>query len=200
MYTLKIILISSIFLFIPILCAAQSMDFELSAGDTSVAADVGYRKPLPTGYMKVGLSGVYTDDDSKEYQWGGIKLLVGNDYLQPGLSAEIGVKALLGSAEENQFSGDIGLLAFTGRAGYLFPRHIIPVPLQIFGGLSYAPDPLTFIDAERFLELELGVGLRIMQNASVMLSLHSYDIDFDEEPTDWSLDDEVLRLSLVMHF
>ncbi len=196
MKTLKLIPMSFIFLFIPILCAAQSMDFELSAGDTSVAADVGYRKPLPSGYMKVGLSGVYTDDDSMEYHWGGIKLLVGNDYLQPGLSAEIGVKALLGSAEENWFSGDIGLLAFTGRADYIFPRYMIPVPLQVFGGLSYAPDPLTFIDAERFLEFELGVGLHVMQNASVMLSLHSYDIDFDE----WSLDDEVVRLSLVMYF
>ena len=182
------------------ICAAQSMEFDLSAGTTSVAGGVQFRKPLATGFMKIGLSGVCTDDDDMEYQWGNLSFVVGSDTLAPGLSVEVGLKGIFGSAEDNGYSGDVGAAAFTGRAGYIFPRRIMPVPLEVFGGVAYAPEPLSFMDTESYTEIFLGAGLRIIENASVVISLHSYEVEMEEGPGDWELDDEVIRAGVVLRF
>lgn len=179
---------------------AQSMDFDLKAGSSSVAGGASYLKPLNSGYMKLGISGVYSDDDTTSYQWGSLHLLVGSDTLSPGLQAEVGLKGIFGSAEERSHSGDIGVLAFTGRLGYIFPRRIIPIPLEVFGGLSYAPDPLSYMDTESYMELMLGIGIRIIDQASLEISFHQYDIDMEEGPGSWELDDSEVRFGISMRF
>lgn len=179
---------------------AQSMDFELKAGSSSVAGSASLVKPLYSGYLKVGVSGVYSDDDTTSYQWGGVHLLVGSNTLSPGLQAEVGLKGIFGSAEERSYSGDIGALAFTGRIGYLFPRRAIPIPLEVFGGLSYAPKPLSFMDTESYMDLVLGIGIRIIDQASLEISFHQYDIDMEEGPGSWELDDSEVRFGISMRF
>ena len=196
----KIILTLAIWLSLSGLCFAQNLEFDLSAGTTSVAGGIQYRKPLATGFMKVGMSGIYTDDDDKEYQWGAMKFVVGSDSMVKGLSAEVGLKGIFGSAEDNGLSGDVGAAAFTINAVYLIPSRAIPLPIEVFGGVTYAPETLSFMDAEEYLEITLGAGVRIVENASIVLSLHSYKVDLDAGPVKWSLDDDVLRLGVVMRF
>ena len=180
--------------------AAESMDFELKAGSSSVAGSINYRKPLYDGYMKTGISGVYSDDDATEYQWGAIHLLVGNDTLAPGLWGEVGFKGIFGSAEERGYSGDIAVVAFTGNLGYVFPSYLIPVPLEVFGGLTFAPDPLAFMDASTYSEFTIGVGVHLIQQASIEISYHAYGIEFDEGPGQWDLDDNAVRFGITMRF
>jgi hypothetical protein len=176
---------------------AQSMDFELNAGSSSLAGGIFYERALSSGYMKYGISGVYSDDDDTDYQWGAFQVLVGSDTLTPGLRAEVGFKALYGSAEDHIYSGDIGAIAFTGRVGYLLTT---PLPLELFGGLSYAPGPLTFLDADAYSELTLGIGLRLIQQASIEISYHAYNVDMDEGPGSWNLDENAVRFGIRMSF
>ncbi|MEJ2037323.1 MAG: hypothetical protein P8X55_00120, partial [Desulfosarcinaceae bacterium] len=131
-------------------------------GSSSIAGGAAYRSPLSSGYMKVGLSGVYTDDDDTEYHIGSLRFVVGNDTLTPGLSIEAGLQGLFGSAEEDDNSGDIGAGAFTARVGYTFPRRLVPIPLEVFGGATYAPEPLSFMDLDEYKEINLGVGVQII--------------------------------------
>jgi hypothetical protein len=152
---------------------------------------------LTSGYLKYGITGVYNDDDDADYQWGTFQVLVGSDTLTPGLWAEVGLKALYGSAEEGLYSGDIGAVAFTGRMGYLLP---LQFPVEVFGGLSYAPGPLSFLDSESFSEITIGIGLRIIQNAGIEISYHAYNVEMEEGPGSWEFDDSAVRFGISMHF
>lgn len=180
--------------------AAESMDFELTAGSSSVAGSVNFRKPLYSGYMKTGISAVYSDDDSTEYQWGAIQLLVGSETIAPGVWGEVGLKAIFGSAEERGHSGDIAVVAFTGNLGYVFPSYLVPIPIELFGGLTYAPEPLAFLDTSTYSEFTIGVGIHLIQQASIEVSYHAYGIEFDEGPGKWDLDDNAVRFGITMRF
>lgn len=180
--------------------SAQSTELELMAGTNSIAGGVAFRRPLSSGYMKFGVSGVITDDDDTEYQLGNVKFVVGNETLAPGLSIEAGLQGIFGTAEEHNNSGDVAAAAFTARVGYFFPKRLIPIPLEVFGGFTYSPGPLTFMDLEEYSEINLGVGVQIIPNASVQLTYHSYDMEINEGGRTFTVDDTALRLGLVMRF
>jgi hypothetical protein len=182
------------------LCAAQSLELDLSAGTTSVSGGAHYKSYMESGYFRIGASGVYTDDDETEYKWGAMNLMVGSDTLVPGLSCDVGLRGIFGSADDASFSGDVGALGFTGTAGYLFPRNMIPVPVEIFGGLTWAPRSLTFMDTEDYFELNAGIGFRIIQSASIVGTYTKYDVEMESGPGDWTLSDDVYRVGLVMRF
>ena len=181
--------------------AQQSTEAELMAGTDSVAGGIAFRRPMYSGYTKIGFSGVYADDDDTKYQLGNARFVVGNDTLSQGLSIEAGLQGIFGSAEEDDNTGDVGAIAFTARVGYLFPRRLVPIPLEIFGGFTYAPEPLSFIDLDEYKEINLGVGVHIIPNASIQLSYHSYEMKMDEDDDgEWTVDDDSIRLGLVMRF
>jgi hypothetical protein len=182
------------------LCWGDGWEANLNAGNTSAIGGVHYKKELATGYMKTGVSGLYTDDDDLEYKWVELSFAVGRENIQPGLTCEVGFRGLFGDAEESSFSGDVGALAFDGYIGYLFPSRAMPLPLEVFGGLSYAPEVLSFRDTEDYFSYRFGVGLRIVQNASVILEYSAFDMDMEAGPIPWNLDDHVIRLGLEMRF
>lgn len=181
-------------------CLADSWEANLNAGNTSLLGGLHYKKDLPSGYMKTGLSGLYTDDDDLEYKWVQAKFAVGSDNIRRGLTIEVGVDGILGDAEERGFSGDVGAIPFTGYIGYTFPRRVMPLPLEVFGGLSYAPEVLSFRDTENYLSYRFGVGAEVVPNASVRLEYQYYDMDMEDGPGTWNMDDSVIRASLVLRF
>ena len=182
------------------LCAAQSLELSLDAGSKSLSAGAHYRYDLYNGYLKAGLVGIYTDDGGTEYKWGALRVVAGNDTILEGLTCEVGVKGLLGDAENASHSGDVGAMGFTIHAGYTFPKKLIPIPIEVFSDLTYAPDLLSFQDTEKYLEGSIGVGVHIIKNASLTLTYTAYDVDMENGPGDWSLDEEVLRAGIVMRF
>lgn len=181
-------------------CAAESWEFGLTAGEKSVSGGVHYKSYLESGYYRIGASGIYTDDSDTEYKLGSLDLTVGSDTMVPGLNCEVGLRGIYGSGDDDGNSGDIGAVAFTGSAGYLFPPDMIPIPIEIFGGLTWAPGPLTFEDAEMYLEVNIGIGVHIMRNASIVASYTNYHIEMDSGSGDWTLEDDLFKLGLVMRF
>jgi hypothetical protein len=179
---------------------ADGYETELTAGNTSIQAGIHYKKELANGFWKAGAAGLYTDDDDTEYQWLELDFSVGSDTLKPGLTAEVGIKGIIGDAEENRFSGDVGALAFSGQVGYVFSPNNIPTPLEVFAGLTYAPEIMSFRDTEDFLAYYFGIGVRIVQNASIILKYSAYDVDMEAGPGEWDLDENAIRLGLVMRF
>jgi len=182
------------------LCRADGWEANLNAGTTSVYGGLHYKKDLNNGYLKSGISGLYTDDDNTEYKWAEAKITVGSENVSSGLNLEAGFAGIFGDAEDQGFSGDVGAVAFTGYACYLFPRRVMPVPLEVFGGLTYAPEVLAFRDTETYLSYRLGIGARVVSNASVFVEYQHYDVDMEAGPGSWNLDDDVVRLGLTMRF
>jgi len=188
------------FVLMSAVCSANSLELDLTAGSTSVSGGVHYKNYVESGYFRVGGSVVHTDDDEVEYTIGSLDLTVGSDTLMPGLSCDVGLRGIYGTAEDGNVSGDVGALGFTGGVGYLFPSDMIPIPVEVFGGLTWAPGPLAFIDTEDYLEFNAGVGVRIIRNASIVASYTHYRIEMESGPGDWTLKDDVFRLGLAMRF
>lgn len=182
------------------ICKAQSFEFSLDAGSKSIHASADYRKNMDNGYLETGISGLFTDDDDIEYKWGVLKISAGNDTLVQGLRCEIGLKGIFGSAEDAPRSGDVGALAFAIHAGYTFPKTILPIPIEIFSDLTYAPDPLSFQDTKAFTELRIGLGVHIINNASLYINYAAYSVDMKNGPGDWTLDEGVIRAGVAMRF
>ena len=181
-------------------CEAESLELELTAGESTVAGGVHYKSYIDSGYYRIGGSAIYTDDSDTEYKLGSLDLTVGSDTLLPGLNCDVGLRGIYGTADEGSNSGDIGAVAFTGSAGYLFPSDMIPVPIEIFGGVTWAPGSMTFEYAENYLEYSVGVGVRIIRNASIAASYTKYRVKMDSGPGDWTFDDDFFRIGLVMRF
>ena len=179
---------------------ANSYEADLSAGNTSIQGGLHFKRNVSNGFWKAGASGLYTDDDETEYKWATLDFMVGSDTLRPGLSCEVGVKTILGDAEDNHYSGDVGALAFAGQVSYVFPTGNIRMPFEVFGGITYAPEIMSFRDTERYLDYFFGFGVHIVQNASVFCKFTAYDIDMEKGPGSWDLDHNAIRIGLMMHF
>lgn len=197
---LKTAAIVLICLMMATVCAAESLELDLTAGESTVSGGVHYKGYIDSGYYRFGGSGVYTDDHDTEYTLGSLDLTVGSDVVVPGLNCEVGLRGIYGTADEEERSGDIGAVAFTGSAGYLFPPDMIPIPIEVFGGLTWAPEPLAFEEAETYLEFNIGVGVHIMRKASIVASYTNYHIEMDSGPGDWTLDDDLFQVGLSMRF
>jgi hypothetical protein len=181
-------------------CLAAGYDADLTVGSDSIEGGMHYMKDLANGFWRAGGSALYTDDDDMEYKWLELDFTVGSETLAPGLTCDVGLKAVAGDAEDRGYSGDVGAAAFVGRIGYLFPRQNTPVPVEVFSGFAYAPEIMSFRDTEEYLAFYIGVGVRIVQNASIILKYNSYDVDLETNNIPWELDDSNIRLGLVMRF
>jgi len=196
-----------ILLLVMILCGfavesglAAGWDADLTVGSDSIEGGLHLKRDLANGFWRAGGSALYTDDDNTEYKWLEADFAVGSETLAPGMTCDVGVKGVVGEADDGGFSGDVGALAFAGRINYLFPRQNTPVPVEVFAGFAYAPEIMSFRDTEEYLAYHVGVGVRIVQNASIILKYNSYDVDFETRNIPWDLDDSNIRLGLVMRF
>lgn len=179
---------------------AAGLDADLTVGNDSIEGGLHYKKDLADGFWRAGGSALYTDDDDMEYKWVELDFTVGSETLAPGMTCDVGVKGIMGDAEDGGNSGDVGAAAFAGRIGYLFPRQNTPVPVEVFAGFAYAPEIMSFRDTEEYLAFHIGVGVRIVQNATIILKYNSYDVDLETGNRPWELDDSNIRLGLVMRF
>jgi len=181
-------------------CWADGYDADLTVGNTSIEGGFHLKKDLDNGFWRAGGTALYTDDNDTDYKWLELDFTVGSETMQPGLTCEVGLKGVGGDGEDNGLEGDIGVLAFAGRVGYVFPQHGMPVPVEVFAGIAYAPEILSFRDSEQYLAYQIGVGVRIVQNASIVLKYNAYDVDMNSEGRDWDINNSNIRFGLVMRF
>lgn len=182
-------------------CWADGYEGALAVGSGSIRGDFQIVKSMADGFWKTGVSGVYTEKSEKKYKWGELGFRVGSDVLQPGLTCEVGLKGLLGKAERNVFSGDVGALAFTGRISYDFAQQmVLPGAFEVFMDLDYANDILSFQDTENYVGLCFGIGVPLFQHAAVFMDYSIYDMDMTSGPGHWNMEDDLFRVGLSMSF
>lgn len=197
--TVLIFLLAS--LFISSHCWADGYEGTLAVGSGSLRGDFQIVRDMADGFWKTGVSGLYTEEDETEYKWGELGFMVGSDLLHPGLTCEVGLKGLLGKAEENGFSGDVGAIAFSGRASYDFAQQMaLPGSFEVFMGLDYANDILSFQDTDDYLAFHLGLGVPLFQHAAVVMEYSVYNMDMTSGPGRWELDDDLFRIGLSLKF
>ena len=181
-------------------CWADEYEIEFMAGNTSTTGGVHYQNDLSSGFVKIGGSGVYVDDEDLEYKWLSLDFTVGNATLLNGLTCEVGITGLYGDAEDNGYSSDVGTIAFTGKVGYVVPDGLLPIPLEAFGRITYAPASITFADTDKYIAYEFGGGLRIVQYASVYAKYTICDLDLIADSHAWNLADNTIQMGVIFRF
>jgi hypothetical protein len=183
------------------ICLARPTELHLDASNESLSAGGHICSNLEQGYIKTGIMGVYADDDDEtEFKWGGIRVVAGNDTIVKGLTCEVGLFGLVGDAKYRTRSGDIGALAFSIQGKYLFPEHVVRIPIEVFNRIAYAPNLLSFLDTERFFEFSLGAGVQVIKNALVTLTYTRHQVDLDSEQSSWDLDENIIRAGIMIRF
>lgn len=179
---------------------ADGFDADLSVGNNSIEGGFHLRNDLKNGFWRAGGNVLYTDDNNTDYKWAEADFTVGSETLQPGLTCELGLKGVMGDAEDKNDSGDVGAMAFAGRVGYLLPIPNIPVPIEVFASFAYAPEIMAFRDTEQYLAFQTGVGFHIIQNAAIILKYNAYDVDMESNGRKWDISNSNIRIGLSMRF
>lgn len=195
-------IIAVLILTLPAICSAESWDLNLSAGGDSIIGGIHYKSYLETGYFRIGGSGVFVSEDDSDFSLGQADFTVGSDTMMPGLNVDVGLSAVMGTAsdDDDDTSGDVGAVGFLVSMNYLFPPEMIPIPLEIFGGATWAPGPLSFADTENYREIQAGVGVRIIKNASIIFTYRNYHIEMEKDKEDWDFDHGTYQIGIVMRF
>ncbi len=181
-------------------CWAEGFDADLTVGNTSIEAGFHVKNDVTDGFWRAGGTVLHTDDDETEYKWLELDFTVGSQTLAPGLTCEVGLKGVMGDAEDKRDSGDVGAAAFAGRVGYVLPIPDMPDLIEVFGSVAYAPEILSFRDTEEYLAFQTGIGFHIVKNAMIVVKYNLYDVDMDSDGRKWDIDNSNLRFGLVMRF
>lgn len=193
-------LMAVLILMIPTISTAESWDLSLSAGNDSVIAGIHKKSYLDTGYMRIGGNGIFLDDDETEANLGKFDFTVGTDTLMPGMNVDIGLFTALGSVSEDNDEGDVGTVGFTLSASYFFSADTTGIPIEIGAAYAWGPESLAFADSENYCEFSVSLGVRVMSNASILLSYVNYDMDMETDDRDWNVGYDTYQLGLVMRF
>ena len=179
---------------------AQTFTAFLNAGSSTIQAGLDIEHTLDQGYMRTGLSGFHFNHDH-----GKIKMLeghvaIGNDILMEGLTGELGIKGLIGTADKRNREGDLGSLGFMIGGIYQLPINVFPVSTKIFAEMSWTPGPLAFIDMDGYFDMKAGVDVFIVEHAAMEFSYQRYNMDMTEGPGDWTRKENIFTIGVKLKF
>ena len=176
--SLKTILAATTIIFLLAVSApAQAMHFGLSAGADSLAAEVGFENSYEDTTLYSSVSALYMEDD---FSLGNLKVGLQQSLLDPALTIGLGFNGVGGEVEKNQRDFDVAALAFAVNCDYDLAKTPANIPATIFGSISLAHDPLSFSDAERYVEAAGGVKLALLNNGALTAKYVRIEFDLDD--------------------
>jgi len=149
--------------------AASMLDLSLS----NESARVRYGKDInssPQGRKEVGVGALYnTNDNAMVDAWFHITDEAGSK--APGLDASVGFKAYLGKTKHLEYLG-------LGIGGELLYRPAQNNRVLMSAGAHFAPNIVTFLDADNLWEFNLRVGYEVLPAAVAYVSYQNVRVNF----------------------
>lgn len=179
---------------------AQTFEAFLNAGSSTVQAGLDANHTLDQGYLRTGLSGIYTNYDRGEYKSLEVHAAFGDNILIEGLNGELGIKGLIGSVDKGFGNSDLGSLAFMAGCVYQLPKNIFPVTTMVFTEITWTPRPLAFIDMDRYFDFKAGADVFLVERAALEFSYMHYDIKMEDDSRDWSHEEDIVSIGIKFKF
>ena len=137
------------------------------------SARVRYGKDInssPQGRKEVGVGALYnTNDNAMVDAWFHITDEAGSK--APGLDASVGFKAYLGKTKHLEYLG-------LGIGGELLYRPAQNNRVLMSAGAHFAPNIVTFLDADNLWEFNLRVGYEVLPAAVAYVSYQNVRVNF----------------------
>ena len=174
---------------------ANTYDLELNVGRSVLEARFNATLPLEQNFLTTGVGAIYSDYNYKIVD---AKLALSGEAFLPELTFNLGFKGLLGNMEEGVKDGDLMAVGFLLAGKYAIPEIILPIPVDVSVGFTYAPDPLCFSDSEKYLEIRTGLDFHIIASGIITLGYRYIKADFDNNYGQWDKSDGTIFIGYRM--
>ena len=172
-------------------------DLEMNAGSSTLEARFNANLPLGKGFLSTGLGAIYNDDD---YKIADIKLALGKDIVLPGLKFALGFRGLWGEIDRNYQGSDLMAIGLMFSGKYTAPKNISPIPVDISMDFSLAPDPLCYLDSDRYLEFRTSLDLSIVKSGALILGYRHIKVGFDDSHGQWDMSDDTFFVGYQLRY
>jgi len=174
---------------------ASTYDLELNVGHSVLEARFNATLPLEENFLTTGVGVIYNDDDYKIVD---AKLALSGEAFLPELTFTLGFKGLLGNMEKGNKDGDLMAVGFLLAGKYAIPEIILPIPVDVSVGFTFAPDPLCFSDSEKYLEAKAGLDFHIIKSGIITLGYRYIKAHFDNNYGQWDMSHGTLFIGYRM--
>ena len=176
---------------------ADTYHWRLSAGRSALEGRFDVKRDIDQGLITAGVGAMYSNN-SDEYKIADVKFTLGNEIIVPGLRCDLGFKGLLGDVERDHRDGDLMAIGFLLSTTYETPRTVSPIPVEISVAACASPEPLSFLDSERYLEIETNLSVHIIENGAVVLGYKYIKVRIDDDTGHWNMSDDVFFIGLQL--
>ena len=178
-------------------CVAKSIRLELYANSEDIIVGVGSETLISETTLNFGAEGVFTGED---YRFGNAYFTLKNELFKPALTLGLGLKGVLGNAEDDDETYDLAAAGFVLLGEYDFRKVYYNFPIVIQADATYAPDPMTAADTEGYNEFNLRLKAYLVKSAALVLGYKNIFVDFDKDEDDYELRDDIIYFGIEFSF
>ncbi len=179
-------------------CLAKSIRLELYANSEDIILGVASETLIADTTLNFGAEGVFSGED---YRFGNAYFTLKNEVFKPALTLGLGLKAVLGNAEdEDDVDYDLAAAGFVLLGEYDFRKVYYNFPIVIQADVTYAPDPMTAADTAGYNEFNLRLKGYLVKSAALVLGYKNIFVDFEKDEDDYELSDDIIYFGIEFSF
>jgi len=184
-------------LFVSSISFAGTHLIELNASQSTIEGGYDHKMPVEYGFLTAGIGALYSEDD---YKIANAKFTLGDGISSAGLRFNLGFKGVLGNVEEDDREADLMAIGFLFSGIFTIPETIMPLPVDFSLNLSMAPEPLCFMDSDRYMDFRVSLDFRIVKNAAIILGYRHIETRLEQDQGNWETEDGTLFIGYQLKF
>ena len=178
--------------------AARSFRFEMFANADDVILNLESEAPVAEeAFLNTGGGLIF---GGKDYTIGNLHFALKSEAFIPALTLGLGLKGVLGTAEDGNDDYDLAGMGFVVLGEYDFRKVYYNFPLVVQSDITFAPATLAFGDTDDYTEFDLRVKGYIVQSAALVVGYKYIAVNFEKSSDDYKLSDNMLYFGFEFSF
>ncbi len=178
-------------------CLAKTIRLDLYANSEDIIMGVDSESLVAETTLNVGAGGLFTGED---YRFGNAYFTLKDEFFKPALTLGLGLKGVLGNAEDDNEDYDLAAAGFVLLGEYDFRKVYYNFPILIQADVTYAPDPMTAADTKGYNEFNLRIKGYLVKSAALVLGYKNIFVDFEKDNDDYELSDDIIYFGIEFSF
>ncbi len=176
---------------------ARSYRFEMYANSSDVILGLESEAPIEEAVLNIGGGFIFSGED---YTIGDLHFALKSEAFMPAMTLGLGLKGVLGTAEDGNDDYDLAGLGFVVLGEYDFRKVYYNFPLVVQSDIAFAPNPMTSGDTDDYTEFNLRLKGYIVQSAALIIGYKKIIVNFDKGSDDYKLSDDMIYFGFEFAF